>query len=36
MKPTEDGTVFAFDGYAFEDENYNEEWDCFEPSKEGE
>lgn len=34
LKPTEDGTVFEFDGYAFEDENYNEEWGCFEASEE--
>jgi len=34
LKPTEDGTVFDFDGCAFEDENYNEEWGCFEPPKE--
>jgi len=34
MQPTEDGTIFEYDGYSFEDENYNEEWGCFEPPKE--
>ena len=34
MQPTEDGTIFEYDGYSFDDENYDEEFHCFEPEDE--